>query len=238
MLSATRGRPVGPVQNTPNFSFTPPELPYGGPRDADTDLFCGYAQCIAEPVQLHMKAMQSARSGGHFGVETPGGRCMAANVILANGAFRRPGIPAASAGLPGHVYQLLSHDYLNPPAARRWRGVLVVLACPSGGQITDDLPAAAVRFISPSPRARRHPAETAAGRLLLNPAGHPAWLRVRHQRIPGGAPLPAASAIRSGHDCGHSVHLLELGSRGTRLHGRFEGTSDGVLAPSDDLPDG
>lgn len=40
----------------------------------------------------------------------------------------------------------------------------------------------------------------------------------------------------SGNDGGHSIHLRELGRRGVRLHGRFEGTDDGVLVFSDDLP--
>lgn len=47
-------------------------------------------------------------------METVGGLFTAENMVLGNGAFQRPRIPAASAGLPGHVYQLLGHDYRNP----------------------------------------------------------------------------------------------------------------------------
>jgi putative flavoprotein involved in K+ transport len=40
----------------------------------------------------------------------------------------------------------------------------------------------------------------------------------------------------SGNDGGHSIHQRELGRRGMRLHGRFEGADDGVLVFSDDIP--
>ena len=56
----------------------------------------------------------------------------------------------------------------------------------------------------------------------------------------GQLPSPAArflcNPLISGNDGGHSIHLRELGRRGLRLHGHFEGTDDGVLAFSDDLP--
>ncbi|XAS68108.1 hypothetical protein V3C33_01875 [Micrococcaceae bacterium Sec5.7] len=40
----------------------------------------------------------------------------------------------------------------------------------------------------------------------------------------------------SGNDGGHSIHLRDLGRRGVRLHGRFEGADDGGLVFSNDLP--
>ncbi|MGY2743415.1 NAD(P)-binding domain-containing protein [Arthrobacter sp. UYCu723] len=116
---------------------------------------------IAAPVLLGTEATRIARAGGRFSLDTAGGRFTAENVVLANGAFQRPRIPAASAGLPGHVQQLHSHDYRNPqqlPDA----AVLVVGAGQSGGQITEDLLDAAARSICPFPRARRRPAGTAA----------------------------------------------------------------------------
>jgi len=40
----------------------------------------------------------------------------------------------------------------------------------------------------------------------------------------------------SGNGGGHGIRLRELGRRGVRLHGRFEGADDGGLVFSDDLP--
>jgi putative flavoprotein involved in K+ transport len=53
-------------------------------------------------------------------------------------------------------------------------------------------------------------------------------------------PSPAArfmcNPLLSGNDGGHGIRVRDLGRRGVRLHGRFEGTDDGVLTFSDDLP--
>ncbi|MDQ0851343.1 hypothetical protein QFZ65_003281 [Arthrobacter sp. B3I9] len=56
----------------------------------------------------------------------------------------------------------------------------------------------------------------------------------------GQLPSPAArfqcNPLISGNDGGHSIRLRDLDRRGVRLHGQFEGTNDGVLVFSDDLP--
>ncbi|WP_230011043.1 NAD(P)-binding domain-containing protein, partial [Microbacterium sp. Bi128] len=92
-------------------------------------------------MRLGTEATLIAREGSHFSVESGGGRFTADNVILSNGAFQRPRIPAASAGLPRHVHQLHSHDYRNPQQLPDG-AVLVVGTGQSGGQITEDLLAA------------------------------------------------------------------------------------------------
>jgi hypothetical protein len=73
------------------------------------------------------------------------------------------------------------------------------------------------------------------------PAGQPPRARPQHQRRAGEQlPSPAArfmcNPLISGNDGGHSIRLRELGRQGVRLHGHFEGTDDGVLSFSDDLP--
>ena len=235
--------------NTPNFSFMLPGLTYDGPepdaflpRDAVIDLFRDYAQRIAAPVQLGTEATRIARAGSHFSVETARRRFTAENVVLANGAFQRPRIPAASAGLPGHVYQLHSHDYGNPQQLPDG-AVLVVGTGQYGGQITEHLLAVGREVhlsVSSCPEAQ--PQVPRPGHLLLDRADPPARPCVRHQRTPSGAvPLPAArfmcNPLVSGNDGGHSIHLRELGRRGVRLHGRFEGADDGVLVSATTSPD-
>jgi putative flavoprotein involved in K+ transport len=235
--------------NTPNFFCRLPGLPYDGPepdvfipRDAVIDLFRDYAQRIAAPVQLGTEATRISRTDGTFTVETTSGPLAAANVILANGAFQRPRIPPASADIPAHVQQLHSHDYRNPRQLPDG-AVLVVGTGQSGGQITEDLLDAGRKVhlsVSTCPEAPRR----YRGQDVLH------WILQLNLRGPeygfnglqvGNLPSPAGrflcNPLISGNDGGHSIHVRELGRRGVRLHGRFEGAADGVLTFSDDLPE-
>ncbi|MDR7161330.1 NAD(P)/FAD-dependent oxidoreductase [Arthrobacter sp. BE255] len=235
--------------NTPNFLFRLPDLTYDGPepeaflpRDAVIDLFRDYAQRIAAPVQLGMEATRIAAADGQFSVETSAGRFAATNVVLANGAFQRPRIPPASLNIPGHVHQLHSQDYRNPqqlPAG----AVLVVGTGQSGGQITEDLLAGGRTVhlsVSSCPEApRRYRGQDVLHWILqINLHGPEYGLNgFRVENLPSPAGRFMCNPLVSGNDGGHSVHLRELGRRGVRLHGRFEGADDGVLAFSDDLPE-
>jgi hypothetical protein len=94
----------------PGLTYDGPEPDAFLPRDAVIDLFRDYAQRIAAPVRLGTEATRIASAGGHFSVETTGGRFTAENVVLANGAFQRPRIPAASAP------SVNDHPSPTPPA--------------------------------------------------------------------------------------------------------------------------
>ncbi|VXC56678.1 FAD-dependent oxidoreductase [Arthrobacter sp. 9AX] len=233
--------------NTPNFAFKLPELTYSGaepdafiPRDAAVDLFRDYARRIAAPVQLGTEATRISRTDGSFTVETTGGRFHATNVVLANGAFQRPRIPPPSSAIPAHVHQLHSHNYRNPQQLPDG-AVLVVGTGQSGGQITEDLLAAGREVhlsVSSCPEAPRR----YRGHDILH------WIIEVNVRGPqygingyqvGSLPSPAArfmcNPLVSGNDGGHSIHLRDLGRRGVRLHGRFEGVDDGAISFCDDL---
>src|SRR6476620_4744209 len=104
--------------NTPNFSFLLPELSYDGPepaaflpRDEAIGLFSAYAARIKAPIRLGTEVTRVGVVDGRFTVETNQGRWLARNVVLANGAFQRPRIPASAAALPSPIRQLHSHDY-------------------------------------------------------------------------------------------------------------------------------
>ena len=155
--------------NTPNFAFLLPELSYDGPepdaflpRDEVIGLFRDYAARIKAPVRLGTEVTRVGVVDGGFTVQTNQGRWHARNVVLANGAFQRPGIPASAATLPRHIRQLHSHDYRDAqqlPAG----AVLVVGTGQSGGQITEDLLDAGREVpICPSPPAPRLRGGTAA----------------------------------------------------------------------------
>lgn len=234
--------------NTPNFSFLLPELSYGGPepeaflpRDEVIGLFRDYAARINAPVRLGTEVTRAGVVDGRFAVETNQGHWHARNDVLANGAFQRPRIPASAANLPGHIRQLHSHDYRNAqqlPAG----AVLVVGTGQSGGQITEDLLDAGREVhlaVSTCPEApRRYRGQDVFYWILeVNLHGPEFGINgLQADRLPSPAARFMCNPLISGNGGGHSIHLRDLGRRGVRLHGRFEGTDDGALVFSDDLP--
>lgn len=233
--------------NTPNFGLELPGRPYTGTdpdgfmsRDDVVALFRDYARKTAAPVQLGTDVTRIGQADGGFVVETDTQNWRARNVVLANGAFQRPRMPAP-ADIPRHVVQLHSHDYRNP-AQLPDGAVLVVGTGQSGGQITEDLLDAGRTVhlsVSTCPEAPRR----YRGQDIFH------WIVQVNVRGPeyginalqvGALPSPAGrfqcNPLLSGTNGGHSVRVRELGRRGVRLHGRFEGTDHGVLAFTDDLP--
>ncbi|MET3719279.1 NAD(P)-binding domain-containing protein [Arthrobacter sp. UYEF21] len=182
-----------------------------------------------------------AQTDGGFAVETGRGAWLAHNVVLANGAFQLPRIPPAAVGLPPHVTQLHSHDYRNP-AQLPPGAVLVVGTGQSGGQITEDLLDAGREVhlsVSACPEApRRYRGQDILYWILQVNLHGPAYgingLQV--DQLPSPAARFMCNPLLSGNGGGHSIRLRGLGRRGVRLHGRFEGTDDGGLVFTDDLP--
>jgi putative flavoprotein involved in K+ transport len=249
--------------NTPNFAFLLPGMVYDGPepdaflpRDEVIELFREYARRIAAPVQLGTEVTRVARAdglradllgadsgvtaAGGFAVDTSRGRWLARNVVLANGAYQRPRIPPSAANLPGHIAQLHSHDYRNPQQLPDG-AVLVVGTGQSGGQIAEDLLDAGREVhlsVSSCPEAPRRYRGQDLFHWLLQVNLHGPEYGINGLQV-GQLPSPAArfmcNPLISGNDGGHSIHLRDLGRRGVRLHGHFEGADDGVLTFSDDL---
>ncbi|MFE4834006.1 flavin-containing monooxygenase [Arthrobacter sp. NPDC056691] len=242
--------------NTPNFAFLLPGMMYDGPepdaflpRDEVIELFRDYARKIGAPVQLGTEVTRVARAAragggptadGGFAVDTNQGRWLARNVVLANGAYQRPRIPPSAAKLPRHIAQLHSHEYRNPqqlPAGV----VLVVGTGQSGGQITEDLLAAGREVhlsVSACPEApRRYRGQDTFYWLLeVNLHGPDYGINgLQLEQLPSPAARFMCNPLVSGNDGGHSIRLRDLGRRGVRLHGHFEGTDDGVITFSDDL---
>ncbi|MEV8041862.1 NAD(P)/FAD-dependent oxidoreductase [Arthrobacter sp. NPDC080082] len=234
--------------NTPNFAFLLPELSYDDPdpdaflpRDEVIELFRDYAARIKAPVRLGTEVTRVGVVDGRFTVETNQGGWLARNVVLANGAFQRPRIPASAATLPRRVRQLHSHDYRNaqqlPDGA-----VLVVGTGQSVGQITEDLLDAGREVhlsVSTCPEApRRYRGQDVFYWILqLNLHGPAFGINgLQADQLPSPAARFMCNPLISGNGGGHSIHLRGLGRRGVRLHGRFEGTDDDGLVFSDDLP--
>ena len=204
-------------------------------------LFRNYAARIAAPVLLATEVTRVSAANGGLAVDTNQGRWQARNVVLANGAFQLPRIPPAAAALPGHIRQLHSHDYRNPQQLPDG-AVLVVGTGQSGGQITEDLLDAGREVhlsVSTCPEApRRYRGQDVFHWILeINLHGPEYGITgLQAEQLPSPAARFMCNPLISGNGGGHSIHLRELGRRGVRLHGRFEGTDDGVLVFSDDLP--
>jgi putative flavoprotein involved in K+ transport len=236
--------------NTPNFAFLLPGMTYDGPepdaflpRDEVIELFREYARRIDAPVQLGTEVTRVARVGGvdeGFAVETNLGPWLARNVVLANGAYQVPRIPPSAARLPRHITQLHSHDYRNP-AQLPDGAVLVVGTGQSGGQITEDLLAAGREVhlaVSACPEApRRYRGQDTFHWLLeVNLRGPDYGINgLQAAQLPSPAARFMCNPLISGNDGGHGIRLRDLGRRGVRLHGHYEGTDGGVITFSDDL---
>ncbi|HEU4412535.1 MAG TPA: NAD(P)-binding domain-containing protein [Polyangiaceae bacterium] len=99
-----------------------------------------YAASFRPPVAcgVEVRRVLAAPSGAGYVVEAEGARYRAANVVLANGAFPLPEVPALSARLPAGVHQLHATGYRNPRALPDG-AVLVVGSGQSGTQIAREL---------------------------------------------------------------------------------------------------
>ena len=214
--------------NTPNWAQRLPGHEYDGPepdafssRAEVVDYLAEYARAIPSPVRTGTAVAAVCPSGGGYLVETTGGDLLAADVIVAAGAYQRPTPPALSAAAPDDVLQLHTSEYRNPeqlaPGA-----VLIVGGGQSGCQIADELNGAGVRTVM------------AVGRCGWVPRRYRGVEYIRWAIDVGlmadtvdGLPSPAARLACnppvSGNDGGHDCHPRWLARRGTVVVGRLLG---------------
>lgn len=234
--------------NTPNFSVDLPGSPYEGSdpdgfltKEATIEFFRGYAGDIHAPVELESEVTRITPADAGFSVQTGRGTWSARNVVLASGAFQRPRIPAAAVGISPDVLQLHSHDYRNP-GQLPGGAVLVVGTGQSGGQITEDLLDAGRTVhlsVSSCPEAPRRYRGQDIFHWMMHVNVHGPEYGINAllvDQLPSPAGRFQCNPLLSGNGGGHSVRLRDLGRRGVRLHGRFEGVDDGVPVFTDDLP--
>lgn len=130
---------------TPNWAVNLPGYAYQGDepegfltRDEVLRHLEEYVALFNPPLRLGVEALALAATEDGFVVESNAGSFIAANVVVATGAFQKPKLPAFSAQISPHIRQLHSSDYRNerelPPGA-----VLVVGSGQSGCQITEEL---------------------------------------------------------------------------------------------------
>src|SRR4051812_14617036 len=132
--------------NSPNYGIMLPGMTYTGPdpagfmpRDDVVAYLRHYAGEIAAPVLTGTEATRlRAGADGGFLVETSSGPYRSRRLVLASGAYPKPHLPAAAAGIPASIRQLHTDAYRNPDLLPDG-AVLVVGSGQSGGQIVEDL---------------------------------------------------------------------------------------------------
>jgi putative flavoprotein involved in K+ transport len=130
---------------TPNWLNRLPGHRYAGP-DPDgyatmaevVALIDGFATASRAPVRTGTEVTSVRPTDGGYRVRTGDGELEARAVVLASGAFNRPGVPPLSAAVPASVAQLTPFGYRNPDQLPGG-GVLVVGASATGVQLAAEL---------------------------------------------------------------------------------------------------
>lgn len=222
---------VGPNWTTglPGYPYDEPEPDAFMPRDAVAARMRRYAEVIGAPVirSTEVTRLSAGGSGGRrFHLETSQGPVDTDDVIAATGAFHRPKIPAASAGLPSRVVQLHAHDYRNADQLPRG-GVLLIGSGQTGVQLAEELREAGREVFLSVGRCGRAPRRYRGYDSFW-------WVRQLASRGPGfGTPLPSVDQLPeprlrfagnphvSGHHGGHDTNLRQMAMEGVQLVGRF-----------------
>jgi len=121
----------------PGLAFPAPPESYPG-KDEIADYLESYAAKFDLPVRLSEPVLKLSRCGDDYHLETPRGRYLAEQVIVATGAYQRPYIPPISQDIAHHVTQLHSSAYRNPRQIPDGT-VVVVGGANSGAQIAAEL---------------------------------------------------------------------------------------------------
>jgi putative flavoprotein involved in K+ transport len=196
-----------------------------------------YAEVIDAPVvrAAAVQRLSTEGAGGRrFHLETSRGPIDTDDVIVATGAFHRPRIPEAAAGLPSSVAQVHAHDYRNPEQMPPG-GVLIVGSGQTGVQLAEELHEAGRDVTLSVGRCGRAPRRYRGYDNFF-------WVRQLAARGPEfGTTLPtvdqfpeprlrlACNPHVSGHHGGHDTNLRQMARDGIRLAGRFTG-ADGTRA--------
>jgi putative flavoprotein involved in K+ transport len=151
----------------PGMPFPAPRTSYPTASDM-ADYLEAYAVRHDLPVRTGMRVTSLTREGDRYVVEAGEQRLESANVVIANGVFRRPRIPELAAGIDPRITQLHSSAYRRP-SQLQGGPVLVVGASHSGSDIAFEAAAAGHHVVLCGRDTGQLPAqiETRRGRMLF-----------------------------------------------------------------------
>jgi putative flavoprotein involved in K+ transport len=164
------------------------------------DYLEAYAQRHELPVRHGTSVQALRRDGDCYLVETGDAVIAAASVVIANGVFRKPHVPAFAAGLDPSITQVHSNEYRNTEQLQDG-AVLVVGASHSGSDIAFEAACAGHEVVLCGPDTGQLPApvESRRGRMLFRglflvgsrvlTVDTPIGRRIRPEIRRGGGPL-------------------------------------------------
>ncbi|ASJ73771.1 MSMEG_0569 family flavin-dependent oxidoreductase [Granulosicoccus antarcticus] len=222
----------------PGFSYTEE---YGGSdpdgfmlRDEIISYIEAYRAYFNPPLHEHTPVHSVTSHEAGFEVLAGDQRYLAADVIVATGAYHLPKLPGLSADLPTHVLQLHSSTYKDP-AQLPPGDVLVVGSGQSGCQIAEDLHLAGRRVhlaLGSAPRApRRHRGRDVTAWLVdmghydITVDDHPQGEAVRHK----------TNHYMTGRDGGRDIDLRRFALEGMQLHGRLQAVTEDQIEFDDTM---
>jgi putative flavoprotein involved in K+ transport len=130
---------------TPNWLSRLPGYDYAG-DDPDgfmtmsetINFIAGYAERQRAPVQTHTSVETVEPSGDGYRVTTNRGAWQCRTLVVANGAFSIPKVPAINLAVPAHIDMITAKSYKRPDQLADG-GVLVVGASASGIQLAQEI---------------------------------------------------------------------------------------------------
>jgi putative flavoprotein involved in K+ transport len=226
---------------TPNWQTRLPGMGYQG-DDPDgfmtmpevVDFIAAYARRIDAPVRTGVTVTAVRVADGGFRVETDQGDWLCRTVVMANGAFALPAVPALAAALPSGIDSITAREYRRPGQLADG-GVLVVGASATGLQLADEI------------HRSGRPVVLAVGEHVRMPrryrgADIQRWMDatgVLDERYDQVDDLLRARRVPSpqlvGTRDGSTLDLNALSARGIELVGRLAGLRDGTLQFSGSL---
>ncbi|WP_409331958.1 flavin-containing monooxygenase [Trujillonella humicola] len=188
-----------------------------------------YAGALDVPVRTGTPVERLTREGGLLVAATPAGPVRARQVVVANGPFRRPRVPAQAAGLDPAVLQLHSAGYRRPADVPPGP-VLVVGGGNSAAQLAVELARSGREVTVAAPREPWYRSQTTLGISLHR------WLLLSGV-LNAGSRTPLSRYLRRRGDVvvGRELqHALEAGAlrllphRLTSASGTRTGLADGT----------
>jgi putative flavoprotein involved in K+ transport len=216
---------------TPNWQCRLPGYSYDGAyggqdphgfmlRDEIVRYLEGFRASFAPPVIEGVEVRRVRPCAGGYLVQTSQGDYVAEQVVIANGVYSSPVIPASAQRLPHDIVQLHSSNYRNSqqlPAG----AVLVVGSGQSGCQIAEDLHLAGrdvhlcVGAAPRSPRIYR-------GREVTDWLTESGYYAIPIDRHPQGeAVREKTNHYLTGRDGGREIDLRQRAVEGMKLYGSF-----------------
>jgi cation diffusion facilitator CzcD-associated flavoprotein CzcO len=226
---------------TPNWSVRLPGHHYDGsdpdgfmPRDDVVAYLERYAASVSAPIRegIEVRSLEST-DHGRFVARTTAGVYRAEHVVLANGSYQRPHLPAGAADLPADLLRIDVTGYRNADALPDGH-VLIVGSGQSGCQLAEELYKAGRDVFLACGRAPWAPRRIGDHDIVWWGA-ESGFLDLGLETLASPEARLDANILTTGHRGGHDLHLRTLQELGVTLMGRFVGASGSRASFAPDL---